>query len=79
MRGGLSVEKKRSSLFVRILLFFVLFPFAFHRSVQATPLAVLTESTFKFGSAVEGTEIEHDFVLKNNGTEPLIIEKIIPG
>ena len=50
-----------------------------HHIAQAAPIALMTESTFNFGSAAEGTKIKHDFVLENHGTEPLVIEKISTG
>ena len=79
MEGGCWMEKKRRSIFVCILLLCAWLSIVFHNIAQASPAAVLTESTFNFGSVVEGTKIKHDFVLKNEGTEQLVIEKIRTG
>ena len=40
------------------------------------PRAVFPETSFRFGKAVRGTVIEHDFVVKNAGSAPLAIEKV---
>ena len=40
------------------------------------PAAVFHETRFDFGSSVQGTVIEHDFVLTNEGTTPLRIGKV---
>ena len=73
------MERKRRTELLWILLWGVFLFTGINHTAQAAPLAVLAESSFDFGSAVEGTKIEHDFALKNNGTEPLVIEKIVPG
>jgi hypothetical protein len=73
------MKRKRGVESLWVSLWGVLLLIGIHHIAQATPLAVMTESTFSFGSVVEGTQIEHDFVLKNNGADPLIIEKIVPG
>ena len=51
------MEKKRRSIFVCILLLCACLSIVFHNIAQASPAAVLTESTFNFGSVVEGTRI----------------------
>lgn len=73
------MERKRGVESLWVSLLGLLFLLGIHHIAQAAPLAVMIESSFSFGSAVEGTKIEHDFVLKNNGTEPLVIEKISTG
>lgn len=40
------------------------------------PRAVISEESFNFGTIKAGEKITHDFVLKNTGTDPLIIRKI---
>jgi Protein of unknown function (DUF1573) len=79
MERGLSMERKRRTELLWILLWGVFLFTGLNHAAQAAPLAALADSTFDFGSVVEGTQIEHDFVLKNNGSEPLVIEKIVPG
>jgi hypothetical protein len=42
----------------------------------AAPKAKLNEESFNFGTIIPGKTVEHDFILKNEGKEPLIIRKI---
>jgi len=44
----------------------------------ATPLLRLPEETFDFGFVEEGAVLEHEFILYNDGTEPLLIKDILP-
>src|SRR5262245_25954387 len=39
------------------------------------PRAVFLEPDFRFSTVVSGGVIEHDYVLKNEGSEPLRVEK----
>src|SRR5262245_26884521 len=41
-----------------------------------SPQAVFPEPSFRFGKAVRGAVIEHDFVVKNVGSAPLAIENV---
>lgn len=45
----------------------------------AGPRVVLPENSYEFSSALEGSEVSHDFVVKNQGDEPLKIFKISSG
>jgi hypothetical protein len=57
------------------------------KSSPAQPVAVseggpsiqLPETTFDFGEAIEGSEVAHDFVVKNTGSAELKIEQVRPG
>ena len=42
-------------------------------ALHAAPKAVLPQPEFAFGKVLPGTILEHDFVLRNEGTEPLRI------
>jgi len=44
-----------------------------------SPKAVLVEHAFEFQPVLEGSEIVHQFILKNNGDAPLNILKISAG
>ncbi len=69
----------KSISFILCLLF--LWPFqclADGNKNKATPLTFLPEPIFKFKPVVEGTVILHDFILQNDGKEPLIIESVKP-
>lgn len=48
-------------------------------SLWAAPNLSVNQSTYEFGSVPEGTIIRHNFILKNNGDEPLLIKKVITG
>ncbi len=43
---------------------------------ERAPKAVLSEESYNFGSITPGEKISHDFILKNEGKDPLIIRKI---
>ena len=43
------------------------------------PAAVLSETHFRFGTAVEAETVRHDFILFNKGSTDLTIEKIKTG
>jgi len=40
------------------------------------PKAVFPETRFEFGEVESGTIVEHEFVLKNQGSAPLLIQKV---
>lgn len=46
---------------------------------QQTATAFFPEERYTFAPVVDGTEIRHDFAVKNPGTGPLIIKKIETG
>lgn len=52
-------------------------PSVYAQTVPA-PHAVFPETLHEFGVTPEGTEIKHDFIVKNTGTAPLNF-KIKPG
>jgi hypothetical protein len=43
------------------------------------PEAVLPEAQYRFGTAIEGDVVRHDFILLNKGNADLKIEKIKTG
>lgn len=43
------------------------------------PAAVLPENSYRFGTAIEGETVRHDFILHNKGSADLRIEKIKTG
>jgi len=43
------------------------------------PAAVLPENSYRFGTAIEGETVRHDFILHNKGSADLKIEKIKTG
>lgn len=45
----------------------------------AGPRVVLPENSYDFSPALEGSEVSHDFIVKNQGDEPLKILKINSG
>ena len=63
-----------------IILGFVLAP-VWCAAIQPnqSPKAVLVEHAFEFQPVLEGTEIAHQFVLKNQGGVPLNVLKISAG
>lgn len=45
----------------------------------ATPRAVAPERTYEFAPVVDGTKVEHDFVIENYGDAPLHIQRVKTG
>jgi hypothetical protein len=43
------------------------------------PVAVVSQSQFQFDPVLDGTVVEHEFVMENTGTGPLIIEHVKTG
>lgn len=43
------------------------------------PFAVVEKAAYSFPVVVEGTEVRHDFVIRNAGDAPLIIKKVHAG
>jgi hypothetical protein len=40
---------------------------------------MVDSATYDFGSVVEGTKVKHDFVVRNGGTAPFTIQRIVPS
>jgi hypothetical protein len=61
-----------------IIFFLLLFSSAFAEKPEEEnrPQAHFPENTFTFDKVVEGTFVIHDFVIKNTGNAPLIVEKV---
>jgi uncharacterized protein (DUF58 family) len=43
------------------------------------PKLTVSEIKFDFGRVVQGTEVTHIFDVRNTGTEPLVIERVVPS
>ena len=43
------------------------------------PVAVISETEYRFKSILEGDKIVHDFILQNAGDAPLFIKKVRTG
>lgn len=47
---------------------------------QPAPVAVVENGgTYVFPTTMEGTELRHDFVIRNTGDAPLVIESVKSG
>ncbi|OQX63552.1 MAG: hypothetical protein B5M56_02530 [Desulfococcus sp. 4484_241] len=68
-----------------LMLTFAAFAFAACRAdaspaaKSGTPSAVVEEKVYKFSTVPEGTDVTHDFVIKNTGTAVLKINRVHPG
>jgi len=47
--------------------------------VSHLPEALFTDTSYNFDSLLEGEPIEHDFIVKNNGSAALSIERVKTG
>ena len=77
-QGGINVKK------YYIITWVVIFHFAFFTYsavAQATngPKMVLAEQVFDFKEVKEGQVLEHTFYVYNQGDQPLVIKKVVPG
>src|SRR5260370_34993531 len=61
--------------FTSIVLFGVLYGVCFSDTPGA-PRAVFVEKTFNFGKVKQGVEVSHKFQVKNEGTAPLLFDRI---
>ena len=43
------------------------------------PVAVVPEADYSFPMVVDGSQVVHDFILKNEGTAPLDVTKVKTG
>jgi len=48
-------------------------------AATGSPVAIVNERSFTFSPVPEGTDVVHDFVIKNTGTAPLKIEQVKTG
>ena len=71
---------------VKFILVIVICMLAVQASVFGTeetpngkPVALVVNPAYQFETAVEESELVHDFILKNTGTAPLNIEKVRTG
>ncbi len=49
------------------------------RASENQPAAFLPESQYTFEPVLEGTVVSHTFILKNQGTAPLELQKVRTG
>ena len=75
------MKKKTIFLFTLAccILFFRTGSFWTERNTINMPPVFVPETRYEFGPVLEGTDITHDFILKNRGTTPLKIEKVRTG
>ena len=65
---------------VRIIKYFCfLLVLLFPLSALAQPKIVFEEEVHTFGEVMQGEDIEHTFVFRNEGNEELNIEKVSPS
>jgi hypothetical protein len=53
--------------------------FGSEEAKKGSPVAEVVNPEYQFETTVEGSELVHDFFLKNTGTAPLHIEKVKTG
>jgi hypothetical protein len=69
---------KKLGGWVILILILVLFTDVFAQTPEKEnkPEAYFPENTFTFGNVLEGTLVNHDFVIENKGDAPLAIERV---
>jgi hypothetical protein len=72
----------RNGWIIVMLATFLALPLNIHAAQPAAdsaPRALLPESEYNFGKVVEGTQVQHEFLLKNQGKGSLQILKVEAG
>lgn len=70
---------KLNKYLVPVILIFILVltnAFAEKPEEKNKPEAYFPENTFTFDRILEGSDVIHDFVIKNTGNAPLAVEKV---
>ena len=74
---------KIKNLFFLVLLFFLILnlnaSIMAEDDVNTYPSAYLPVNNYEFDTVVEGTGIDHQFIIQNKGTADLNIEKVKTG
>lgn len=70
---------KKSLIWMVLLIFSVPLYCVAADAPAAGPQAFLAESVHEFAPVVEGTKVEHDFVIQNRGDAPLVILDLKSG
>lgn len=71
--------KNKQLILMLIFMLFVPFTGSAADTPTERPQAFLPESVYEFAPVLEGTRIEHDFIIHNRGNAPLSIIKIESG
>ncbi|MDR2350794.1 MAG: DUF1573 domain-containing protein [Deltaproteobacteria bacterium] len=58
---------------------FALLLTGFARPADADPKLIVVSPKYEAGQNPAGTAVKHDFIVKNEGRDPLIIERVVPG
>jgi len=53
--------------------------FSYGGAEESQAKAVISNNVFEFKPVLDGTKIDHDFIIQNNGNATLEIEKIETG
>ncbi len=70
---------------VSIIFIMVLFQFVFSLAYaedaknEGKPIIDFPEITFSFSGVLEGTPVIHEYIVRNTGDAPLLINKVKPG
>ena len=72
----MNVKRFISVVFVCCLLFFVADFCRAGQETTGTTVAYFPEKNYIFDPVVDGTEIIHDFILQNKGSETLLVQKV---
>ncbi|MCU0600408.1 MAG: DUF1573 domain-containing protein [Desulfobacterales bacterium] len=73
------MKTNKTIIFGAFALIFLQTLFCFAQEDAKIPIAVLAEKVYKLDNVIEGTLVTHDFILKNQGTADLVIEKVESG
>ena len=72
---------KYKALTVLTVAFFLTLFVAVCWSAQETtgPSAYFPESSYEFSAVLDGTQVVHELVIQNKGTEPLTVDRVKTG
>ncbi len=61
------------------IVFTALILFGFTSLSHAQPKIVFEEEVYDFGEVMQGENVEHTFIFRNDGSEELVIDKVTPS
>ncbi len=79
MRGQTRKNRCRCVIALTALVSPLFVSFAGAETSLPSPRAQVADSVFDFGTVAQGTTVSHDFIMKNIGTGPLNIHRVVPA
>jgi hypothetical protein len=62
-----------------VAIFLAGIPIGAESQTSASPSAAVANPVYQFAPVFEGTQVTHDYIIQNKGSETLEIQKVKPG